>query len=167
MTILLAFLGYSICKGFNGHLTAAEEMLVKAAGTSATGQPSIASTPAAPEPEHQSKNSKGKVEAKSAISPKAAESSAETSLHELLSTSVKAIASTTVAVIWVLVIAIAVITISIARAVLSLKPQGLSSSSDGEKDVKPGDSAAISLPGLEFAKEVIKLVTDAAQGIRK
>lgn len=174
--MLLAFLGYSICKGFDEHLTAAEHMLVKAAAQSATdGQPSATSAPNAPAsaasaasaPEHQPKSSNGKAEAKSTAPPKVAASSAEASLHELLATSVKAIASTTVAVIWVLVIAISVITISITRAVLSLNPKGLDSSADGEKGGKPDGTAAISLPGLEFAKEVIKLVTDTAQSIRK
>lgn len=168
---LLLFLGYSICKGFDGHLSAAEQMLVKAATPTAASATVSASAPASSASGAASAQAapagKRKVEPKAAAAPEPAASSSQANLHELLATSVKAIASTTVAVIWVLVIAISVITISIARAVLSLKPQGLNGSADMEKDGKPAESAAVSLPGLDFAKEVVKLVTDAAQSIRK
>ncbi|MGR6805342.1 hypothetical protein ACU6VI_03395 [Sphaerotilus natans] len=168
---LLIFLGYAICKGFDGHLTTAEQMLVKAASPAASSEPVAASAPASSASTAASTQAalsgKKKQEPKAAAAPEPAASSAQATLHELLATSVKAIASTTVAVIWVLVIAISVITISIARAVLSLKPQGLNGSADAEKDGKPGESSAVTLPGLDFAKEVVKLVTDTAQSIRK
>lgn len=168
---LLLFLGYSIWKGFDGHLTAAEQMLVKAASPAAASAPVSASAPASSAGGAASAQAasagRKKVEQKATAAPESAASSSQATLHELLATSVKAIASTTVAVIWVLVIAISVITISIARAVLSLKPQGLSGSADVEKDGKPAESAAVSLPGLDFAKEVVKLVADTVQSIRK
>lgn len=56
---------------------------------------------------------------------------------------------------------------AIARAVLSLKPQGLDSSADGEKNTKADSSAAIALPGLEFAKEIVKLIGDTAKSVGK
>lgn len=169
---LLCFLFVAIDRGFNGHLKSTEQILTKVSSSLAADPPSAATSTASSiwspagkaEPQLKAEKTRAKLEGKPIEHPAAA-SSAEASLHELLSTGVKAIASTTVAVIWVLVIAIAVITISIARAVLSLKPQGLESSADG--DGKSDGGAASSLPGLEFAKEVIKLVTDTAQSIRK
>lgn len=170
VAVLLWFLYMSIDRGFNGHLKSTEQILVKVASKLAPDASAAAASALPPaakaEPQPKVDQGKAKKEAKHAEVQASTASIAETSLHELLSSGVKAIASTTVAVIWVLVIAIAVITISIARAVLSLKPQGLEGG-DGEKDSKPDSGAAISLPGLDFAKEVIKLVVDTAQSIRK
>lgn len=170
---LLYLLCVAIDRGFNGHLKSTEQILVKVSSSLAAVPssaapsmvPSAATLADMAEPQLSAEKSKVKSEGTLTNQPAASAPSAEASLHELLSTGVKAIASTTVAVIWVLVIAIAVITISIARAVLLLKPQGLESSVDG--DGRSDGGAANALPGLEFAKEVIKLVTDTAQSIRK
>lgn len=170
---LLYFLCIAIDRGFNGHLKSTEQILVKVssaieANSSSTATRAATSTSSISQRAESQANIeklRGTSKGETVEPPAVADSSAEVSPHGLLSTGVKAIASTTVAVIWVLVIAIAVITISIARAVLSLKPQGLESS--GDVDGKLDSSATNSLPGLEFAKEVVKLVTDTMQGVRK
>ena len=170
---LLCFLGVAIRQGFGQHLESTEQILKEFSKTAATGQAlviseksanTLSAASAADAVQSSDKNKtrdRGYPVAPAAVSA----SMTESTLHELFATGVKVIASSTVAVIWVLVLAIAVITIAIARAVLSLKPQGLDKS--GSADVRSELGVGDALPGLTFAKEVIHLVSDAVKSLPK